>query len=147
MSIDKRVSTDGLTRCTRCRRHVRAGESPSTTACPFCERKAPTARRGALLASSLFAMACGGATPPAEEPATEPVPVEQPVEPIDYEPEPEAETEPEEETGAEIEPGDETETDPEVATPEDPEPEDPDAFERPVDRPGVVALYGIAPRK
>ena len=134
---DKRVSTDGLTRCMRCRRHIQAGESPSTTACPFCERKTPTSRRGALLAGSLFAMACGGATPPAEEP--ENPPMEQPAEELPPEPETEPETEPELET--------EPEADPEVATPEDPEPEDPDSFERPVERPGVVALYGIAPRK
>ncbi|MFK7998782.1 MAG: hypothetical protein AB8H86_04270 [Polyangiales bacterium] len=135
MTVDKRVSVDGLTRCTRCRRHVHASATPSKTSCPFCDRKAQGGRRGGLLAASLFAMACGGSTPQAEEPTNEPV-IEQPTPAPEPAPQPEPQPEPEPEPQPE----------PEASNP-DPEPEDPDRFEDPVERPGVVALYGIAPKR
>ncbi|MFK7998783.1 MAG: hypothetical protein AB8H86_04275 [Polyangiales bacterium] len=131
MSVEKRVSTDGLTRCTGCRRHVQAGESPSATACPFCDQKTPKSRRGALLAASLFAMACGGAEPAAEEPANEPA-VESAVEPAV---EPEADPEPEVEPEPIATPEPEPEPEPE-AEPFDPEPA-PDM--------APMARYGRAP--
>ena len=131
MSVEKRVSTDGLTRCTSCRRHVQAGESPRATACPFCARKAPTSRRGALLAASLFAAACGGSEPVAEEPINEPM-----TEPVQVaEPEPEPAPEPE----------------PEIATPEpeaDPDPGPEDTFEPdPAPDMAPMARYGLAPSR
>lgn len=79
-------------------------------------------------------MACGGSTPQAEEPTNDPV-IEQPA------PEPEPAPTPEPEPAPEPEP------EPEASNPTDPEPEDPDRFEDPVERPGVVALYGIAPKR
>lgn len=142
MSVEKEVSIDGLTRCTRCRRHVQAGEKPSTTLCPFCDRKAPVSRRGGLLAASLFAMACGGAPPQAEEPVNDPVtepvvdadetPGNEVAEPTDPEPEPEV-----------VADGDDTPVEPE------PEPDPDDSFVRRPggDNGGVVALYGIAPKR
>ena len=123
MSVEKRVSTDGLTRCTRCRRHVQAGETPRSTLCPFCDHKAPTSRRGAMLAASLFAMACGGSEPAAEEPVNEPT-----VEPV-VEAEPEAEPEP-------------------IATPEpEPEPEAEPFDPEPAPDMAPMARYGRAPSR
>ena len=90
--VETRVSTDGLTRCTSCRRHVHAGETPSATACPFCERGTPSLRRGGLLAASLFAMACGGA---------EPAPQQTPPSTVEAEPADEAGDEPGDEPGNE----------------------------------------------
>lgn len=128
MSVEKRVSTDGLTRCTGCRRHVQAGATPSTTLCPFCDRKAPTSRRGAMLAASLFAMACGGSEPAAEEPVTEPT-----TQPVEVAPEPEAEPEPEPEP---------------VATPEPEVEPEPDSFEPdPAPDMAPMARYGRAPSR
>ena len=137
MSVEKRVSTDGLTRCTRCRRHVQAGDTPSRTICPFCDRETPMSRRGAVLAGALFTMACGGAEPAAVEPVTQTAVEESP------QPEPNEIAPPQPEPAPE-EPAPE-------ATNDDPEPEpeeDPDSFDpEPVRPMPVVARYGRAPSR
>ena len=56
-------SRHGLTVCPRCRAHVEAGERPSTTVCPFCEKGTSISQvgRSGVLAGALLAFACGGA--------------------------------------------------------------------------------------
>ena len=78
MPADRRRSRDGLTRCTRCRRHVVAGDTPSSTSCPFCDSsplRAGDALRSTALAGLLGLAACGGPnnaeTVPTTEPTTE----------------------------------------------------------------------------
>ena len=70
MASDRYRSSAGLTRCTRCRRHVVAGESPAATHCPFCAtRSAPSRLRSTAVAGLLgLAVGCG-----ASEPEVEPV--------------------------------------------------------------------------
>jgi predicted RNA-binding Zn-ribbon protein involved in translation (DUF1610 family) len=74
-------SRHGLTRCTACRAHIRAAETPSATECPFCganlraaaPRSVLPSGRTSLLAASLLAMSaagCGGAQTPADDTAT-----------------------------------------------------------------------------
>ena len=72
-----RTSRHGLVRCATCRRHIRAGERPSATDCPFCGANlaagggAVAAGRGAVIAAGLLALSlagCGGKTEPPVEP-------------------------------------------------------------------------------
>ncbi|HBQ19850.1 MAG TPA: hypothetical protein DEF51_54890 [Myxococcales bacterium] len=108
-------SRHGLTVCPRCRAHVEAGERPSTTVCPFCEKGTSISQvgRSGVLAGALLAFACGGAeAPPPEqvEPQTQVDPQPEVFEPAAEEnveveaygmpPEPEAELEPEPEEEA-----------------------------------------------
>lgn len=64
-------SRHGLTRCTACRAHIQAGDTPSRTECPFCgatlttatRRILPSGRSG-LLAASLFTLSAAGCGSP-----------------------------------------------------------------------------------
>ncbi|MEM9864558.1 MAG: hypothetical protein AAF938_23360 [Myxococcota bacterium] len=66
-------SRSGLTRCTKCRRHIVAGPTPATTVCPFCDgRGGRRSARGGFLAATMLAMACGGSeTAPVEDPVAQ----------------------------------------------------------------------------
>ena len=131
-------SRHGLTVCPRCRAHVEAGERPSTTVCPFCEKGTSISQvgRSGVLAGALLAFACGGAeaSPPDRvEPQRDPQ--------AQVDPQPEV-FEPAAEENVEVEAyGMPPEPEAELG----PEPEEDDTYRRPPDDPPDEPMYGIAP--